>query len=943
MKKLFFFRSHSSNNANSNQLSPPSTDKQVYWEKPTERIDKSVKTKHASEDQVFGSTPCLRRSLSFSSGSLYDTGKGLRKSSEQNGSPHSSSYYQNKQSGCRSSRSRTLTPERQTRAHFADTSMVRNAQSMEKYDCTVSGAHSDLSDISSYCSSNVSSKVLDRYIDGEQMERYETKSNFPTRNQFENGNVVKKPPRFQFSAPVEHDARKQKPKSRSFRETKISQVPLSSKDGSNNGYCNESPRKLAKHVVERLSQSQFLPKMRSKEFDSENPITIEDVYGRNLNRYANTYTDEDSPKNCTMDWHAEISDGSRHDEISEYLEKESFSGDKDMSGENLDVELFKNFKEAEDRAATLSEELQKGNFIQLKGLSVPTLIQTIRSLAEEKVNLALEVSAVFEDRIAERALFREQLKLGRTELESQSRRLEKEKNEMQLTLEKELDRRSTEWSLKLEKLQAEEHRLRERVRELAEQNVSLQREVSSSSERAMETRTKITNSEKQLGDLSTQVKEAREENHYLQKTLSELQDKTRAAEEDRDCFRRKYEEKVSESKNMHQAVSRLQRTCNGQERTIEGLRGLCEELGKKISQDNFDFGIAKLQIEHMRLTGVEHTLRKEVESCRVEVDSLRRENIDLLSRLKNNGKEGGFSTFKLDRELQNRISCLQNQMLPLLTESSQLGRKLLEYVKTNGDFPLNKGPASATCLDGHVLVEYEVKLQGLERAAENLATSTQTMSSVFQEKSTLIHEKCHPASVDIQTPVLIDESHKCSEQKSEDVVRSELKAETLLTSLLREKLYSRELDVEQLQAELAAAIRGNDILKSEVQNAVDNFSCINHKMKEVELQMMKKDETINQLRGDLQECKKEAAIMRGILPKVSEERDMMWEEVKRYTENNMLLNSEINVLRKKIEALDEDILMKEGQISILKDSIGKPFDLLATPDSTTEFCWTNVR
>lgn len=106
---------------------------------------------------------------------------------------------------------------------------------------------------------------------------------------------------------------------------------------------------------------------------------------------------------------------------------------------------------------------------------------------------------------------------------------------------------------------------------------------------------------------------------------------------------------------------------------------------------------------------------------------------------------------------------------------------------------------------------------------------------------------------------------------------------------------------------------------------------------------MKKDETINQLRGDLQECKKEAAIVSGILPQVSQERDVLWEKLKWENENNMLLNSEINMLRKKVEALDEDILMKEGQISILKDSIGKPFDLLATTDSTTEFCWTNER
>ncbi|KAL8518260.1 hypothetical protein ACS0TY_009576 [Phlomoides rotata] len=816
--------------------------------------------------------------------------------------------------------------------------MIRKAHRVEKYDCNVPRAQSDLSEISSYCSSNVSSKVLDRYIDGEQMERCDAKTKFSGKNQFENGSGVKRPPRFQLSAPVSHDARKQKPKSQSFRETKIPKLQVPSKDTCDNGYCNDSPRKVARHVVERLSQS----RMRSKEFDSDNPITIEDVYGRTLNKSSSAYTDEVSPKHCTMDWYSETSDGSHRDEFSEFLEKESSSGDKDTYGENIgavtdaDVELFKKFKQAEDMAASLSDELEKEDFFQFRGLTVPALIQTIRSLTEEKANMAQEVLSALEDRIAERTLYREKLKQGRIETDALQRRLEKEKNEVQLTLEKELDRRSTEWSLKLEKLRAEEQRLRERVRELAEQNVCLQREVSSSSEREMETRTKITNSDKQLGDLSIQVEQVMEENCYLQKTLSELQEKTRAAEEDRDCIRRNYEEKFTECKDMHNSISRLQRTCNDQEKTIDGLRGLCEELGRKISQETFDFGIVKLQIEHVRLTGVEHALRKEAESCRVEIDSLRRENIDLLNRLKNNGKEGAFSTFKLDRELQSRISCLQNQMLPLLADSSQLSRKLIEYVKT-----IEKGPT--TCLGGHVLVECEVKIQGLERAAENLSTSMKTMFNVIQEKSTLLHEKSSPVDVDPKISSFGEESQNRNEQKSEDMVRSAFKAETLLTGLLREKLYSRELDVEQLQAELAAAVRGNDILKSEVQNAVDNFSCINHKMKELELQMMKKDETINQLQSDLQDCKKELAIVRGILPKVTEERDVMWEEVKRHTENNMLLNSEINALRKKADALDEEILLKEGQITILKDSISKPFDLLASPDSADNFFWTDKR
>lgn len=68
-------------------------------------------------------------------------------------------------------------------------------------------------------------------------------------------------------------------------------------------------------------------------------------------------------------------------------------------------------------------------------------------------------------------------------------------------------------------------------------------------------------------------------------------------------------------------------------------------------------------------------------------------------------------------------------------------------------------------------------------------------------------------------------------------MRTELKVERLVTSLLREKLYSKELQVEQMQAELATSVRGNDILRSEVQNTFDNLSSVTHKLKDLELQV----------------------------------------------------------------------------------------------------------
>ncbi|KAF3636819.1 putative serine/arginine-rich splicing factor RS2Z32-like isoform 1 [Capsicum annuum] len=115
-----------------------------------------------------------------------------------------------------------------------------------------------------------------------------------------------------------------------------------------------------------------------------------------------------------------------------------------------------------------------------RDLSVPVLIRTIRRLAKEKVQMASEVSSMPRNQVTERASTKEEASILQAELDSWTRRLETEKNEL---LEKELDRRSSNWSLKLKKYQIEQHRLRERARELAEKNVSLQREVSSFNEK----------------------------------------------------------------------------------------------------------------------------------------------------------------------------------------------------------------------------------------------------------------------------------------------------------------------------------------------------------------------------------------------------------------------------------------------------------------------------
>ena len=107
-------------------------------------------------------------------------------------------------------------------------------------------------------------------------------------------------------------------------------------------------------------------------------------------------------------------------------------------------------------------------------------------------------------------------------------------------------------------------------------------------------------------DLTARAKEAMEENQSLQKKFSELQEKYRAAEEDRDCFKRKYEEKDEDNRELQKSITRLLIRCSKREKTIDGLReGLREVIGKS------DRRIGKLQSEQMRL---KQALRRELES-----------------------------------------------------------------------------------------------------------------------------------------------------------------------------------------------------------------------------------------------------------------------------------------------------------------------------------------
>uniref|UniRef100_A0A0A9BT62 DUF7653 domain-containing protein n=1 Tax=Arundo donax TaxID=35708 RepID=A0A0A9BT62_ARUDO len=588
--------------------------------------------------------------------------------------------------------------------------------------------------------------------------------------------------------------------------------------------------------------------------------------------------------------------------------------------QETDDKLLQRAKEVESRFIVPSGDEYELNMFRDKRLSSNDMLQLIQRLTEDRKQLAHELSSQIRARVTERFASKEQYRQSKKELDTSTRRLENEKSEVQTTLEREMDRRSQDWSARLLRFQSEEERLHERVRELAEQNVSFQREVTFLEANKSDASAKVASLELQNRKLNDELEKLQNGHDNLHNSSVDLHDRFMEVAEERDHLQGYLKDKESENRALHNVIARLQTAFNEHERTITGLRqGYNTELDKMSVECGND-KMSKLQMELIRLTGVEQKLRGEVRSCHLEVESLRHENVALLNRLQSAGNGSSFSSIRLDQELQARVDNLQTKGLSLLDKISQLCNKLLDLMK-------HKRHDNEVFSDIDVLTvaDYTFEYQSIKGGIESLKRSLKTINSILSEKQN-VKEKSGDFTADEGRP----------SRELKDDLGLKLKEEAMLSRVLKEAVLSKELDVEQLQSDLASSLCVQDVMRNEIQRVQDEFSCITHKAKQLEFQVSKKDESINEIQQDFQESAKELTALRGMLKTITEERDLSWQEAKQLRRNVSIMQNEVVALKKKIESLEEDILVKEGEISILQDSANKPFDIICSPRSMRE-------
>uniref|UniRef100_I1PAU1 DUF7653 domain-containing protein n=1 Tax=Oryza glaberrima TaxID=4538 RepID=I1PAU1_ORYGL len=762
---------------------------------------------------------------------------------------------------------------------------------------------------------NLSSKneVLDLYIDGEQEsnslnEKHKLKLPVRSSSSYLGRG---RPPRPHSTAPSSPKSCKEIVESYSYSNIDmIDACQLAQEE-------TKGIWKVASVCAEPADDAQMLEASSEKfshieECKSQSIATLEDIYDRL----------EDAQPPCFCDTSMDYISGttSRCFDADVCCRDDSHGFHDNNLEQDTDEKLLRRAKELDECFMVPLEENNELNMLRDNSLSSTDMLQLIQTLIEDRRQLALQLSSQIKARLTERFAAKEQHKRSKVELNTRTRRLEKEKSDVQSTLEMELDRRSNDWSVKLAEFQSEEQRLRERVRELAEQNVSFQREVTLLESNRIDVSNKITSLELQNKQLNDELQKVKKEHDTLLKSSVELNDNLTKTAEERNQILECLKEKGGDNKALHKVIARLQRISNEQEKTITGLRqGFNAELENKSLGTSES--ISRMQMELIRLTGVEQKLRREIQSCNREVESLREENIAVLNRLQSSDNKLSISSVRLEQELNTRVDNLQLQGLSLLDDTSQLCAKLLDSMKS-------KRSESFGSVDALASIEYTLSYQSIQERIKNLKQCLWAIRSMLTEK----HNEEEKIGERTESCILKQD------HLSKDDIEFKLKEESMLCRVLKEKLLSRERDIEQLQSDLASSVRIQDVMQNEIQRVQDELCCLTHKSKHLEMQVLKKEENISQIQQDFQESSKELTALRCTLKTVSDERDVLWQETKQLRKTISALQNDVASLKQKMKSLDEDILLKEGEIllkegeiSILRDSIGRPSDIICSP------------
>ncbi|MCO5575445.1 hypothetical protein L7F22_029246 [Adiantum nelumboides] len=485
----------------------------------------------------------------------------------------------------------------------------------------------------------------------------------------------------------------------------------------------------------------------------------------------------------------------------------------------------------------------------------------IIKLRKEKKDLALEVAQEIRARIFEQNVAADRLRHMKMESETKVAAIEKDKDNLQESLEKELERRGNEWCAKLEKIKAEERKLRERAKELAEDKVEFQKVVSSFKEREAASRVEIAQLESLISTLKQRLKASEVEMAQQMQASAGTLERMRSSDNELETLAQRITCLEIENSELQKEMTRLRRVCNDQEMTIEGL---WKELDEAVN-GSFECrseNLLRLQRELLRLAGVEQGLRSEITAIHTEMTRLKQDKIYAHA-----GSPADI--VKLNQELQDRVVKLKSKAVDLQEENKKLTLSLRAAIRARRD------------------AERTLKLFQLNEGSQAGETST-----ISERTVDMIHAN--------------KESHSKNSALEENL------------RVLSSKLVSREAELKRLDEEIVETFNSKESLQMEVDDLHEKLLAANQRNRELEREVEKKEIALEMLQTDAERQSKELTNLQHELCHMRRQREAIQKETEDMSREALRLTLELNESKKAAEKLEEEVMLKEGQISILR-------------------------
>lgn len=275
----------------------------------------------------------------------------------------------------------------------------------------------------------------------------------------------------------------------------------------------------------------------------------------------------------------------------------------------------------------------------------------------------------------------------------------------------------------------------------------------------------------------------------------------------------------------------------------------------------------------------------------------------------------------LGSEMRQSLQAAAQQLYSMNERLEALMNKLSER-----DFQLQEAR--------EVIAEKDDVVNDLEHSLSNLAKTVDSQNSRIMRLSkqnedlTRVSQSQCKQIEDFQTQITTVLGSKVRADQELDVTRTQLEecekqleSQNLTCQLLQGRVDALDLKLQHCQPQITSLLQQRDELELEREKLHHSLANVTLRVTEFEHRLVDREEVVKVQERTLQRLTKEIDDSRKELILVKQERDEMQKEAEAMSREALRTSMEVEVLRRRVHQLDEDVLLRDGQICILRGGL----------------------